>query len=275
MTTAAVPAVEMPEPPLADIEITISDRPEDVDEALRVVHDGFVEAGFMAPRPSGRRMHLSYLNPGTTFFVARMDGEPVGASALVADGPFGLPSDRAFAEENDALRRAGSGVVHESGSLSVLRTHRRHTRRILMRLIAAMSRVTLADYPTAPIPIAVAPENLRFYQALVDAELVGESRLLYGAPAILMVTNGLRIHRHATARRTPIARTMDLLCGDPHPDWLADRRTGEALPAGWLAPLLRECDGVSRLLHQAAVLEAVAAGAEAPPVAAPGGVLAA
>jgi len=91
-----------------------------------------------------------------------------------------------------------------------------------------MSRVTFADYPTAPIPIAVAPENLRFYQALVAAELVGESRLLYGAPAILMVTNGLRIHHHVTARGTPIARTMDLLCGDPDPDWLADRRTGEA-----------------------------------------------
>lgn len=274
MTTTA-PRMGVPQTPLADIEITISDRPEDVDEALRVVHDGFVEAGFMTPRPSGRRMHLSYLNPGTTFFVARMDGTPVGASALVADGPFGLPSDRAFAEENDALRNAGAGVVHESGSLSVLRTHRRHTRRILTRLIAAMSRVVHDDYPTAPIPIAVAPENLRFYQALVDAELVGESRLLYGAPAILMCTSGLRISSHVSARRTPIARTMDMLFNDVHPDWLADRRTGEPLPADWLAPLVRESEAAARLLHQAGVLEALIGRREPAPRARRSGVLAA
>lgn len=274
MTTVA-PRVAVPETPVADIEITISDRPDDVDEALRVVHDGFVEAGFMTPRPSGRRMHLSYLNPGTTFFVARMDGDPVGASALVSDGPFGLPSDRAFAEENDALRNAGAGIVHESGSLSVLRTHRRHTRRILTRLIAAMSRVVYKDYPTAPIPIAVAPENLRFYQALVDAELVGESRLLYGAPAILMCTSGLRIHRHVTARGTPIARTMDMLFSDAHPDWLLDRRTGSPLPAAWLTPLVRECEGAGRLLGQAAVLEALIGEREPRPRAPRRGVLAA
>ena len=93
-----------PLPATDEIEIVLSDRVEDVGEVLSVVHDGFVEAGFTPPQPSGKRLHPSYLNPGTVFALARIDGEPVGAAVVVVDGPFGLPSDRAFAEENDALR---------------------------------------------------------------------------------------------------------------------------------------------------------------------------
>ena len=64
-------------------------------------------------------MHPSYLNPGTVFLVARIDGETVGTCAMIADGPFGPPSDRAFAEENDADARRGDGRLHECGSLAV------------------------------------------------------------------------------------------------------------------------------------------------------------
>ena len=103
-TTAPHPVDAMPA--VDEIDVTASDRVEDIDEALMVVHDGFVEAGYLDPTPSGRRMHPAYLNPGTVFFVARVDGETVGTCALIADGPFGLPSDRAFAEENDLLRAA-------------------------------------------------------------------------------------------------------------------------------------------------------------------------
>ena len=119
--------------------------------------------------PSGRRMHASYLNPGTIFFVARIDGETVGTCALIADGPFGLPSDRAFAEENDALRASVAGPIYEAGSLAVRAEYRRSTRRIVMRLFAAMTRVALVEFPDAPVPLAVTPENERFYAAMAGA----------------------------------------------------------------------------------------------------------
>jgi hypothetical protein len=262
--TTSAPQLLAQESPLAEIELTISDLAEDIDEALRLVHDGFVEAGYMEPRPSGRRMHLSYLNPGTAFFVARIDGVPVGTCALIADGPFGLPSDRAFAEENDAMRELGAGRLHECGSLAIARSHRRHTRRIMTRVVAAMSRVAIADFPRAPIPLAVAPENSRFYEALVGAELAAASRPLYGAPAILMRTSGRDIARHVTARRTPIERTMDLLIHEPDPTWIEDRRAGSAPPADWLAPLLRECPAFRQLRAQEALIEASCPGLPAP-----------
>ena len=257
MTTTA-PRVADNAAPTTEIDVVISDRPEDIDDALRLVHDGFVEAGYLDPTPSGRRMHLSYLNPGTTFFVARIDGEPAGTCALIADGPFGLPSDRAFVEENDAMRAEGTGRLHECGSLAVARRYRRHTRRIVTRVVAAMTRVANAEYPDAPVPMAVAPENLRFYEALVGARLVAEERPLYGAPAILMRTGGGSIFTYSAQRHSPIQRTMDLLLTDPDPAWLADVRSGGSLPAEWLAPLLADCAGYARLGDQQALLAALA-----------------
>ena len=114
-------------------------------------------------------MHLSYLNPGTAFFVARLDGEVVGTCAMIADGPYGLPSDRAFIEENDALR--ATGRLFEHGSLAIAREHRRHTRRIMLRLGAAMTRTAIEEHPDSPLVLAVAPENLRFYENLTQRQI--------------------------------------------------------------------------------------------------------
>lgn len=248
--TASAAAIE-------EIEVIASDRVDEIDEALALVHDGFVEAGYLAPQGSGRRMHRSYLNPGTVFFIALMDGEPVGTCAFIADGPFGLPSDRAFIEENDEMRAECGRVLRECGSLSVRRDARRHTRRIVMRLIAAMSRLAYAEFPTAPIPLAVAPENRRFYEAMVGARPVAGPRPLYGAPAILLRTCGVDLDAHYAKRATPSQRMMHALFTEPAPSWLRDRRSHLPLPPEWLQALLDEQGVVDSLSDQVRLLAAM------------------
>lgn len=227
-------------PSVEEIDVTASDRVEDIDEALMVVHEGFVEAGYLDPTPSGRRMHAAYLNPGTIFFVARIDGETVGTCALIADGPFGLPSDRAFAEENDALRAAVEGPLYEAGSLAVRSEYRRSTRRIVMRLFAAMTRVALAEFPDAPVPLAVTPDNRRFYSAMAGALDIAGPRPLYGAPAVLLQTGARALAAHCAQRATPTQRAMDALLTEPDPAWFTDHRSRLPLPSEWLATLLDE-----------------------------------
>lgn len=238
--TTSVPRRAEAGPTTAEIDVVASDRVEDVDAALAVVHDGFVEAGYLAAQESGRRMHASYLNPGTTFFVARIEGETVGTCAYIADGPFGLPSDRAFAEENDRLRAGTDQVVREAGSLVVSSEHRRSTRRIVTRLFAAMTRIALQEFPTAPVPMAVAPENERFYASLAGARAIAGERPLYGAPAVLLLTSGAGLAAHCARRLTPSQRRMDALVTEPSPSWLTDRRAHMAPPAAWLEDLLDE-----------------------------------
>ena len=202
--TISVPRVVGAALSTSEIEVTVADGGRDIDDALAVIHDGFVEAGYLTPRPSGRRMHPSYLNPGTVFLVARIDGETVGTCAMVADGPFGLPSDRAFAEENDLMRAEGP-VVRECGSLAVSGSHRRHTRRIVMRLFAAATRLALDEFPDSPVVVAVTPENERFYAAIAGAVRVADPRPLFGAPAVLLRTGGPLLALHCAP------------AGHPHP----------------------------------------------------------
>lgn len=239
-----------------EIDVVTSDCVEEIDEALSIIHDGFVEAGYMDPQPSGRRMHASYLNPGTIFFVARIDGSPVGACALIADGPFGLPSDRAFAEENDALRHGTEEVLREAGSLVVAHAHRRSTRRIVMRLFAAMTRIARTEFPDAPVPLAVAPENERFYTSLAGAVPIAGGRPLYGAPAILLLTGGAALAGHCAQRVTPSQRRMDALITEIEPTWLTDRRAGGPPPAGWLEALMDEQGVTATLAAQIELLSA-------------------
>lgn len=239
MTTAAPHHVDAM-PSVDEIDVTASDRIEDIDDALMVIHDGFVEAGYLAPTPSGRRMHPSYLNPGTMFFVARVEGQTVGTCALIADGPFGLPSDRAFAEENDRLRAAFPGTVFEAGSLAVRSEYRRSTRRIVMRLFAAMTRIALAEFPDAPVPLAVTPENRRFYAAMAGTLDLAGPRPLYGAPAVLLQTGATALAAHCAQRSTPTQRAMDGLLTELDPAWFTDRRSRRPLPSDWLGALLDE-----------------------------------
>ena len=253
MTISAPRPVET-DPAIAEIDVVTSDRMEDVDEALAVIHDGFVGAGYLAPQASGRRMHPSYLNPGTTFFVARIGGEAVGASAMIADGPFGLPSDRAFAEENDRLRALSEHPLREAGSLVIRDEHRRSTRRIVLRLFAAMTRLALQEYPAAPVPMAVAPENERFYGSLAGARRIAGERPLYGAPAVLLLTGGAALAGHCAGRATPTQRRMDALLHEPSPSWLTDRRAHLPPPAGWIERLMDEQGITTTLAAQIGLL---------------------
>jgi len=238
------------------IAVTMSDRVEDADIALRLIHDGFVEAGFVSSQESGRRLHPSYLNPGTFFAIAQVDGIPAGASALMPDGPFGLPSERAFAEEIDELRAAPGGTLFEGGSLAVGSAWRRHTRGIFTRLMATLFRGGVEIDPEARVVFSIPPESARFYAGLFGCEVVAGPRGLFGAPAVLVAGDAQTILSTFAKTLTSAQRTMHELMEDSDPAWLTDRRSGEPLPASWLVPLIEEQGLTPRLGAQLQLLGA-------------------
>ncbi|MGD9696864.1 MAG: hypothetical protein AB7V42_14530 [Thermoleophilia bacterium] len=225
--------------PTDEIEVVIGDAPEHIDEVLSVVHDGFVEAGYMEPQATGRRMHVSYLNPGTCFALARVDGEAIGAAVLVIDGPFGVPSDRSFAEENDRLRATHTAPLMECGSLVVRPQWRRHTRRVFMRLISALTRISLVEWPESPVVITVSPQSERFYAGILGMRRVAEERPLFGPPALALHPGTiLDMVAHTALRESPGQRAMNRLIVETDPSWLHDLRTGRGIDDALLRDLV-------------------------------------
>ena len=232
------------------VEVVLTDRAEDLDEALGLIHDGFVEAGYVAPLPSGRRMHPSYLNPGTFFALARSGGQTVGVCNIVCDGPFGLPSDRAFAEENDAIRAAADAPLRECGSLVVRSGWRRHTRHVFTKLLGALVRAQQSEFFASPVMFAVAPESERFHRGVFSAELVAGPRPLYGEPAVLLLTHGLRMREGmapAGAAAPRVVPAAPRRAGLPRPDERPAVAAEPVPPAGRVA-----APGGARARHRVA-----------------------
>ncbi|MEW6582326.1 MAG: hypothetical protein AB1416_06160 [Actinomycetota bacterium] len=241
-----------PAPSAPRLTVTVSDRWEDVEEGLSVVHDGFVEAGYMSPQPSGRRMIAQYLNPGTTFIVARMDDAPVGVMAVLPDGPFGLPSDRTFREEIDALR-IDSAPLFEAGSFVVRAAWRRHTRGITANLFAAAIRV-MRESRGFRVVLSVEPRQEGFYAGAINALRVADDRPLFGAPAALLVSDYARMLDAMLTHGTNGERMLgDLVLGDPT-GWCEDRRSGEPWPVARLAELVAEQGALDPMLEQMRLL---------------------
>lgn len=203
------------------LTVTLSDQLAEIDAAMVLVHDGFVESGFMAPEPSGRRVIPHYLTPGTFFALAHLGGRAIGATSVVPDGPWGLPSGHAFAEEVAAATELGPAV--EVGSLVVSAEHRSRTRQVFMHQMAGIIRV-LSGYPQEPVVFGtVAPEQERFYSAIFGLRRVGPVRDLYGAPAVSLIGPIGDVVDHVFAGQTMSRRVIAGLLADAAPEWLRNR----------------------------------------------------
>jgi ribosomal protein S18 acetylase RimI-like enzyme len=83
-------------------------RPDDLRQAYRLVHDVFLRRGFIDPDPSRMRVRIYETTPETATFIAKVDDRVVAVLSVVEDSEdLGLPSDGAFKDELDDLRRAG------------------------------------------------------------------------------------------------------------------------------------------------------------------------
>ena len=240
---------------LAAARVVVSDRAAVADDAMRLTHDVYVERGFADPAPSGRRFMAPYLNPGTRFIVAYDGDEPIATATLVADGPFGLPADRSFAEEVDQAR-ADANTLCEVTGLAVASSWRGHTRLVLGLVLGTAVRLN-GQYGAGHRAVYVVEPR---QAALMSRVLIGERRYgprpLLGSPGTLVVTQDFSRYRTFYADPTgPAARRLvGEYALDPEPTWLID----EPQSGGWrqvlLPELVEESGLLSRLERQLGLL---------------------
>jgi hypothetical protein len=218
------------------VTVVTTDQWDDVQEALGVVHDGFVEAGYMEEQSSRRRFITPYLNDGVAFSMAYVGDELAGVLALMPDGAYGLPSDAAFRPEMDALRATGRPLF-ESGSLVVAAQFRRHTRRILAGLVAANMRL-FRETPGAIVVISTEPRQADFYGSLFGASPISGEEDHYGAPAVLLSSEYPDMVEMMGQASTNGQRMISALVLTEEATWLVDRRRGERWPIDEVAMLM-------------------------------------
>lgn len=200
------------------LTVLLTDRIRDLDPALSLIHDGFVEAGYMAPTASGRRVIPHYLAADTAFAIARLGDEAVAACCITVDGPHGLPSEAEMPDEIAEARQMG--LLFEVGSLVVARAHRNLSRRALMMMLMAHLRLQTYSGPATAAVCSVAPEQARFYQSALGMHVVGKERMLLGAPAVLLGMPLADMREYIVNPGGILRRTAGELFLDPEATWL-------------------------------------------------------
>jgi ribosomal protein S18 acetylase RimI-like enzyme len=146
---------------------------EDYWQAYSLVHDCYVQRGYIEPCQGGARIRSFEAIPEMATFVAKVDDRVVAVTSVLMDSPeLGLPSDKAFGPEIDKLRRDGRRVC-EITNLAVHPDHR------CRNVFSELTRCCLAHAMAIGYDdmfIAVSPEHARFFKEVFLFEPWGDRR---------------------------------------------------------------------------------------------------
>lgn len=158
----------------------------ELEACFRILHDAYVASGFMKADPSGMRITKYHALPTTTTLCAVYDGRVVGTISMIREGVYGFPMQSVFDLEQV---RARGGQIAEISALAVHPDFRKTGGAILFPLMKFMHEYCTEYFDTRHLVIAVNPEKIELYEALLFFERLQEKVVdnydfANGAPAV-------------------------------------------------------------------------------------------
>jgi hypothetical protein len=168
------------------LTLKIAETREELEACFRLLHDAYVESGYMRPHPSGMRVTAYHALPTTTTLCAQYDGEVIGTISLIRDGVFGFPVQQAF-DLHDL--RQQSGQIAEASALAVSPEFRMHGGLAVFPLMKFMYEYCTKYFDTRHLVIAVHPKHIKFYESVLFVQRLQEKVVerydfVNGAPAV-------------------------------------------------------------------------------------------
>lgn len=192
------------------LQLKIADTKEELEACFGLLHDAYVDSGFMKPHPSGLRVTIYHALPTTTTLCAKWDGEVVGTMSLIRDDSvFGFPLQSIF--DLSGVRAKG-GNVAEVSALAVHRNFRgKSGGAILFPLMKFMYEYSTTFFDTRHLVIAVNPNRIEMYESLLffkrlTANVVENYDFANGAPAVgawLDLKHAPAIFEHVYGAKAP------------------------------------------------------------------------
>ena len=90
-----------------DIIFKLATTSEELAQAYTLLHDSYVQEGFMTPAQSGLRCTIFHALPGSAVLIAKKNETVIATVTLIKDSPMGLPSDKEYLAENENERNQG------------------------------------------------------------------------------------------------------------------------------------------------------------------------
>lgn len=169
------------------LEVSLASSYRELCGAFSLVHDRYVDFGYMKPHKSAMRYGPLQLLPFSRTFVSKCKGRVVGTASVVLDSDAGLPSDSLFNLKYAQLRKAGRRIAE--GTLFACSAKVGPRGQLLnLALLRSVFRWCIAHHVDS-ICVAVNPKHLFFYTRMLGfVELSNHGRCSYvnGAAAHLL-----------------------------------------------------------------------------------------
>lgn len=158
---------------------------EDLIAAYRLVHDVYVESGYIEPHLCGARFRTFELSRYITTFIEKdKNGDIIGVMSLIEDsGEFGLPSDEAFGFELSQFRDDGKRLYEISNLVSL-------SYRTVLSL-AKECKLHLDSIDFDVVFIAISPEHSKSFSRFFGFIPIGTPRNCSGSNMIEDIVQGM------------------------------------------------------------------------------------
>jgi hypothetical protein len=185
-TAAYSRAIRCEETLPSKITLKLAETREELEACFHLLHDAYVDAGFMKPDPSGLRATIYHALPTTSTLLCRYGDRVVGTVSLVRESTMGFPMQRIF---DLAPVRAAGGNIAEVSALAIDRRFRSASGRILLPLLKFMYEYATGQFDTRHLVIAVNPRHIGFYEAILCFQRLKQRPVAHydfvnGAPAV-------------------------------------------------------------------------------------------
>ncbi|MCA9398808.1 MAG: hypothetical protein KC618_03590, partial [Candidatus Omnitrophica bacterium] len=79
-----------------NLTLKLAETQQELEKAYSLVHDSYIEMGYMDPHNSGMRLGFYNMLPYTSTVIASWDGEVIGTFSVVLNNPARLPIESDF-----------------------------------------------------------------------------------------------------------------------------------------------------------------------------------
>jgi len=157
---------------LDNIVFRCAESLDDYIKAFRLVHDVYVDAGYIDPTPSALRITPYHSNPNSRVFLGMFQGGRQEALIYTvsmfpdSDEYAGIPMDMAFKRQLDVLRKEGRSLV-EIGALASTPLFRRNDMNIPMLGNQIVQKYAFEYLHADDIVITVHPKHRWIYRDIL------------------------------------------------------------------------------------------------------------
>ncbi|MBC7465345.1 MAG: hypothetical protein H7256_05080 [Bdellovibrio sp.] len=176
--------VNYDEPP--QLEMRIARTQDELQQAYRILHDSYVDQGYMQPNETGMRLVKYFALPSTTNLIALWEGKVVATISVIRRTSFGLPLENIFDINNLCTN---DEAVAEVSSLAIAKEFRLSRGALFFPFCKFFYQYSLNYLRLKTVVIAVNPTMADFYEGIlgfnvIQNKVVSEYDFANGNPAV-------------------------------------------------------------------------------------------